>query len=109
MSTCTCIVLLYLKHVNVYVYCFEVFILDHLKKAFTTYIRPLLEYNFDIWNQTRVYFSDLLESVQRGFTKRVNAIYNLPYIERLDIFNLEPLEVGLYVDCAMIWYKTTKY
>jgi len=61
--------------------------------ASTTCIRPLLEYNSNTWNATQVYFTDLLESVQRGFTKRVKATSNLPYIVRLDIFNLEPLEV----------------
>jgi hypothetical protein len=64
-----------------------------LKKAFNTYIRPLLEYNSNIWNPTLVYLTDQLESVQRGFTKRVKAISNLSYIERLAIFNLEPLEL----------------
>jgi len=40
-----------------------------------------------------VYFTDLLESMQRGFTKPVKVISNLSYIERLGIFNLESLEV----------------
>ena len=64
-----------------------------LKKAYITYIRPLLEYNSNIWNPTQVYFTDLLESVQRGFTKRVKAISKLTYSERLGIFHLEPLEL----------------
>ena len=64
-----------------------------LKKAYITYIRPLLEYNSNIWNPTQVYFIDLLESVQRAFTKRVQAISNLSYTERLGIFSLEPLEL----------------
>jgi len=63
------------------------------KKVFTTYIRLLLEYNSNIWNLTQVYFTDLLINVQRGFKKHVTAISNLPYIERLGIFNLKPLEV----------------
>ena len=64
-----------------------------LKKAYITYIRPLLEYNSNIWNPKQVYFIDLLESVQRAFTKRVKAISKLSYTERLAIFNLEPLEL----------------
>jgi len=74
---------------------FEVFILNKyiFKKAFTTYIRPILEFNYNTWNPTQVYFTDLLKSVQRGFTRSVKAISSLPYIERLGIFNIEPLEV----------------
>ena len=41
----------------------------------------------------QVYFNDLLESVQRTFTKCVKAISKLSYAERLAIFNLEPLEL----------------
>jgi hypothetical protein len=67
--------------------------ISFLKKAFITYIRPLLEYNSNIWNPTHVYLTDLLESVQRSFTKRVQAVSKLPYIERLGIFNLESLEL----------------
>ena len=64
-----------------------------LKKAYITYIRPLLEYNSNIWNPTHVYLIDLMENVQRAFTKHVKAISKLSYIERLGIFNLEPLEL----------------
>ena len=34
-----------------------------------------------------------MESVQRALTKRVKSISKLSYTERLDIFNLEPLEL----------------
>ena len=43
--------------------------------------------------ESNVYFIDLTESVQQSFTKRVEAISKLSYTERLDIFNLEPLEL----------------
>jgi hypothetical protein len=77
-----------------------------LKKAYITYIRPLLEYNSNIWNPTQVYFTDLPESVRRGFTKRVKAISKLTYSEVL-VFPI--LNLLNYVDCGMIWYNTTKY
>lgn len=67
--------------------------ISFLRKAYITYIRPLLEYNSNIWNPKQVHFIDLLESVQRAFTKRVKAISKLSYTERLAIFNLEPLEL----------------
>jgi hypothetical protein len=64
-----------------------------LRKAYITYIRPLLEYNSNIWNPTQIQLIDLLESVQRCFTKRVAAISKLSYAERLGIFDLQPLEL----------------
>jgi hypothetical protein len=48
-----------------------------LKKVYVTYIRPLLEYNSNIWNLKQVFFIDLLEGVRRAFTKRVKAISKL--------------------------------
>ena len=78
------------------------------KKAFITYIRPLLEYNSNIWNLTQVYLIDLLESVQLGLTKRVNAISTLPYSERLGFFDLKPLEIRrLHYDLIQ-YYKILK-
>ena len=40
-------------------------------KAFITYIRPLSEYNSVVWNPTHIYLIDLVESVQRKFSKRI--------------------------------------
>jgi hypothetical protein len=75
------------------------------KKAYITYIRPLLEYNSNIWNPKQVYFIDLLEGVQRAFTNRVKAISNLSCTERLGIFNLEPLELRRLRHDLVRYYK----
>jgi hypothetical protein len=64
-----------------------------LCKAFITYIRPLLEYNCIVWNPTTVYLINLLESVQRKFTKRIPTLSDLSYSERLEALHLEPLEL----------------
>jgi hypothetical protein len=45
-----------------------------------------------MWNPTQIYFIEVMESVQRAFTKRVNEISKLSYTERR-IFNLELLEL----------------
>lgn len=63
------------------------------KKAFITYIRPLLEYNCILWSPTSVHMIDLMESVQRKFTKRIPTLCNLSYPERLAVLNLESLEL----------------
>jgi hypothetical protein len=40
--------------------------LDIMRKAFITYIRPILEYNCLVWNPCQVHSIDLLENVQRN-------------------------------------------
>ena len=64
-----------------------------LRKAFITYIRPLVEYNSVIWNPCKVFLVDHIESVQRSFTKRMPSLSNLSYIDRLRKLDLEPLEL----------------
>ena len=64
-----------------------------LRKAFITYIRPLLEYSSIVWNPDRVYLTDLLENVQRKFSKRIPSIAHLSYPDRLLKLNLESLEL----------------
>jgi len=64
-----------------------------MKMAFITYIRPSLEFNSNIWNPTKKYLIDELESIQRRFTKRVPSISHLSYLERLRALDLEPLEL----------------
>ena len=67
--------------------------LKFARKAFITYIRPILEYNSIIWNPTEIYLIDLIENVQRHFTKNIPSLANLSYKERLSRLNLEPLEL----------------
>ena len=64
-----------------------------LFRAFTVYVRPLLEYCSPVW--APVYKSDieLIERVQRRFTKRLVGLRNLSYIERLSSLNAETLEL----------------
>ena len=76
-----------------------------LSKFFTTYIRPILEYNSCVWNPSVKYLIDLLENVQRKFTKRINSISHLSYLERLSILNLEPLELRRLKADLTMYYK----
>ena len=64
-----------------------------LTKAFTTYIRPLVEYASQVWNPAGAGLIDKLESVQRQYTKRIPACSHLQYTERLKFLNLETLEL----------------
>ena len=58
-----------------------------LFKAFTVYVRPLLEYCSPVW--APVYKSDIeiIENVQRKFTKRLHGLKHLTYADRLVLLN----------------------
>ena len=60
--------------------------------AFKIYVRPLLEYASQIWNPSLKYQTDLIESVQRTFTKRLPGFANLTYAERLLNLQLQSLQ-----------------
>jgi hypothetical protein len=64
-----------------------------MRQAFITYVRPILEYNSIVWNPGFIYLIDLLEGVQRNFTKRLPSISPQTYLERLASLDLEPLEL----------------
>ena len=63
-----------------------------MKKAFTTYVRPLLEYCSPVWSPRHKYLIDGLEKVQKRFTRMVPNISHLPYSTRLSFLGLKTLE-----------------
>ena len=56
---------------------------DNLKLAFCTYVRPTVEYASSIWSPHTQKDTDLLENVQRRFTKSISKLHYLPYTARL--------------------------
>jgi hypothetical protein len=64
-----------------------------MRQAFVTYIRPILEYNSIVWNPSFNFLIDLIENVQRNFSKRIPSLSSLPYSERLALLDLESLEL----------------
>jgi hypothetical protein len=64
-----------------------------MRQAFVTYIRPILEYNGIVWNPRLIHLTDLVENVQRNFSKRIPSLSSLSYPERLALLDLEPLEL----------------
>lgn len=65
-------------------------------RAFKAYVRPLLEYASVVWNPWLLQDINVIENVQRRFTRKVCIICHLPvmsYDERLTLFNLERLEL----------------
>ena len=53
-----------------------------LTRAFTVYVRPLLEYASCVWSPHQVGRIDQIEAVQRKFTKRLPGLTMLSYGER---------------------------
>jgi len=78
---------------------------DMLTGAYLVYVRPLLEVNSVIWSPHYKQDIDLIERVQRRFTKRLPGYSNYTYNERLALLNLPSLELRrLRLD--LIWcYK----
>ena len=78
-----------------------------LTRAFITYVRPLLEYATPVWSPHFEQDVDLIEGVQRVFTRKLFYICNLPpatYDERLRLLGLQRLELRrLHYDiCLML-------
>jgi hypothetical protein len=76
-----------------------------MRAAFTTYIRPFLEYNSIIWNSIYINLIDFIENVQRQFTKGVSSISSISYSERLDLLDLDLLELGRLRFDLVYYYK----
>ena len=79
--------------------------LDFLRRAFITYIRPLLEYNSVVWSPTTKKDIDAIEQVQRRFTKRVPTLENLDYLEWMRHLNLQSLELHRLMADLVYYYK----
>jgi ribonucleases P/MRP protein subunit RPP40 len=81
-----------------------------LARLFTVYVRPLLEYNSVIWSPSSVKYVNLVENVQRRFTKRICSQVNssLTYPERLKFLNLESFEFRRFYFDLFVLFKILK-
>ena len=75
-----------------------------LRQLFVSYIRPTLEYAALVWSPSSVVSRDMLERVQRRFTKRMRGYENLLYGDRLTSLNLDSLvRRRLYHDMLLVF------
>ena len=90
------------QRANAILRCFES---RELVRAFTTYVRPLLEYSSVVWSPYLKSDTEAVEKVQRKYTKRIAGFKKLSYDQRLKILDLPSLELRrLYAD--LLWcYK----
>jgi hypothetical protein len=83
--------------------------LSTMRLAFITYIRPILEYNSIVWNPNFIHLIDLIENVQRNFSKRIPSLSSLPYAERLALLDLELLELRRLRFDLIYYYKVINH
>ena len=79
--------------------------IDNLKRAFVTYVRPLLEYASPVWSPSLIHLINEIESVQRSFTKRLPGFRSLSYSERLCKLKLPTLEHRRLIADLVICYN----
>ena len=73
-----------------------------LCKLFCTYVRPNLEYCSSIWSPHTLEHIDLIENVQRSFTRRLPGLSSVSYQDQLIVTNLPPLKIRrLRTDCIL--------
>lgn len=65
---------------------------DLMVKAYKTYVLPLLDYCSQVYSPHKISDINILERVQRRFTKNVLRNSDLSYTERLNITGLQRLE-----------------
>jgi hypothetical protein len=76
-----------------------------LLRAFTVYVRPLLEYASSVWSPCYNYAIDKLESVQRRFTKQFPNLESMDYPSRLSALKLPSLERRRLEADLLLTYK----
>ena len=74
---------------------------DFMRTLYISHIRPLLEFCSPLWNTGFVGDLQLLESVQRRWTKNVSALEEKPYGERLLALDLYSVK-GRLLRCDLI-------
>jgi len=88
--------------------CFQTKNVSVLLRAFTVYVRPILESSSEVWSPYLLKDINLIESVQRRFTRRLCLLCNIPfqgYKQRLQILKLDTLEHRRKVFDLVLLYK----
>jgi hypothetical protein len=93
------------QRANLILRCFLSREIKSLVKAYTVYVRPLLEFNSPIWSPRFLQDINCVENVQRRFTKRLPGMQNLSYLARLKKLNLESLEIRRLRADLILMYK----
>ena len=79
--------------------------ISNLIIAYTSFIRPLLEYAAPVWSPSLTHLNDSIESVQRAFTRRLPGFVKLTYCERLQKLKLQSLEHRRLIHDLVLCFK----
>ena len=77
----------------------------HLKKLFTSMVRPHLEYGAPLWNPHTKKNIDAIENVQRRASKRIPGLSHLTNKQRLEAIKLPTLQYRGYRGDMIETYK----
>ena len=64
-----------------------------LISLYKIYIRSIIDCASIVYSPYFMYLINIIENVQRNFSKHLAGLSNLSYVERLNVCNLEPLEL----------------
>jgi len=81
------------QRANCILLCFLSGDVNLLVRAFIVYVRPIVEYCSLVWSPCLKHDNDLIEKVQRRFTKRLRGLKTYSYSERLRYLGLNSLEL----------------
>lgn len=74
-----------------------------MTKLYKMYCRPLLEYGSVVWNPINSTEIDLIERVQKYFSRRLLG-NEWSYVKRLDLLGLQPLEIRrMHLDLSLLY------
>ena len=79
--------------------------INTLIQGFKSYILPMLNYCTPVWSPNLIQDIELIESVQRTFTKRLPGLAHMTYFDRLNILNLPSLELRRLRNDLILCYK----
>ena len=73
---------------------------------YTVYVRPILESGCEVWSPLLKSNIDRVEKVQRYFTKRLNGLFYMSYIDRLNYLKIDSLESRRKKSDLCLFYNT---
>ena len=85
--------------------CFESKNLKSLLLGYKSYILPILNYASPVWSPSTVYEINLIERVQRSYTKKIPVCLKMSYPERLKYLNIPSLELRRLRNDLIFCYK----
>jgi hypothetical protein len=80
-----------------------------LIRAFNVFVRPIVEYCSPVWSLTAVGQINIIDGVQRWFTKQIKSVSNLTYDERLIKLGNDRLKLRRLRADLLMCYKIIRH